>query len=79
MIAVTPAALTGTPVTMDARCAMFMVSLIDRRTGATHRVNGAPLRLFSADPEATAGALLRNRDPRHWETRVARLHSGGVQ
>jgi uncharacterized protein YcfJ len=54
-----------------------MVSLIDRRTGRAHTVGGAPLRIFTKLPEEAADALLRHRDPAHWEVRVEPLATIG--
>ena len=46
------------------------VSLIDRRTGRPHRVNGAPLLVFTRTPDSAAIDLMRGRDPDIWETRI---------
>ena len=50
-----------------------VVRLVDRRTGKAHRINGAPLTLFTCDPDEAVAELLRNRDPRIWEARVERI------
>lgn len=46
------------------------VTVIDRRTGLVHRVNGAPMRAFSRDPDAAAAELLAGRDPSIWQARI---------
>lgn len=46
------------------------VRLIDRRTGATHRVNGTPLVLFTRNPEEATAELLQGRNAAVWEVRV---------
>lgn len=70
MIAVTPDLMIGTPVRVMGASMLCSVRLIDRRTGQSHRVNGAPLQIFTRDPDEAAKDLLRNRDPRNWEVRV---------
>lgn len=50
-----------------AACA---VSLVDRRTGQTHRINGSPLVLFTRTPEDAVAELLSGRDTAVWEARV---------
>lgn len=50
-----------------------VVQLINRATGKEHRINGQPLVLFTRDPEEVEAGLMRNRDPRDWETRVELL------
>jgi hypothetical protein len=76
MIAVAPTSLAGTPVGMMTASMLCLVRLVDRRTGQAHRINGAPLTLFTRDPDEAAAELLRNRDPRFWEVRVEPI--GGV-
>lgn len=49
------------------------ITLIDRRTGRPHRVNGAALVALSRDPDAAAAELLAGRDPRIWSARVQPL------
>jgi len=63
---------------MTRRDAMAMrgicsVSLIDRRTGAIARRNGAALIAYSHSPAETAARLLAGRDPAIWEARIAPL------
>ena len=53
--------------------AVCAVSLIDRRTGRPHRVNGAPLVVFTRSPDIAASDLLQGRDRAIWETRIERL------
>lgn len=60
-------ALTATPRTLSATCAVW---LIDRRTGQTHRVNGSPLVIFTRNPAAAVADLLEGRDAAMWEARV---------
>ena len=50
-----------------------LVSLIDRRTGAIARRNGAALIAYSHSPAETAARLLAGRDPAIWEARIAPL------
>ncbi|MFT4148707.1 MAG: hypothetical protein QM656_00805 [Paracoccaceae bacterium] len=47
-----------------------VVRLVDRRTGATHRVNGTPLVLFTRRPSEAVAELLTGRDPSVWEARI---------
>lgn len=54
----------------NATCA---VQLIDRRTGAAHRVGGAELLLFTRTPDQAVAELLAGRDPAVWEARVSPL------
>jgi hypothetical protein len=53
------------------------VQLIDRRTGAAHRVGGAALLLFTRNPDQAVAELLAGRDPAVWEARVS--HIGAAQ
>ncbi len=46
------------------------VHLIDRRTGAAHRINGTPLVIFTRRPDEAAADLLSGRDPAVWEVRI---------
>ena len=46
------------------------VSLIDRRTGRRHKINGSPLVLFTRSPEVAAAELLDGRDAEVWEVRI---------
>ena len=55
-----------------ATCA---VQLIDRRTGAAHRVGGAVLQLFTPTPDQAARDLMAGRDPAVWDIRFS--HFGG--
>ncbi|MDP3341890.1 hypothetical protein [Frigidibacter sp.] len=52
---------------MPRACA---VRLIDRRTGAAHRINGRPLTLFTRRPQEAAAELLEGRDASLWEVRI---------
>lgn len=54
------------------------VSLIDRRTGKTHRIGGSPLTIFTRDPQSAAAELLAGRDPHLWEARVQPLDPKGA-
>jgi hypothetical protein len=49
------------------------VGLIDRRTGAAHRINGAPLVVFTRRPDEAAADLMDGRDPAVWEVRIEPL------
>lgn len=49
------------------------VRLIDRRTGKAPRVNGAPLLVYSRNPESAAAEMLDGRDPDLWEIRIEPL------
>ncbi|MBL8562460.1 MAG: hypothetical protein JNN06_09280 [Gemmobacter sp.] len=51
------------------------VRLVDRRTGALHRINGTPLTLYTRRPQEAAAELLAGRDPAHWEARIEQLGS----
>ena len=48
-------------------CAVW---LIDRRTGATHRVNGRPFVVFTRRPDLAIAEMMEGRDPAVWDTRV---------
>ncbi|MGQ0565347.1 MAG: hypothetical protein ACT4OK_09785 [Gemmobacter sp.] len=52
------------------------VRLIDRRTGAVHRINGAPLVIFTRRPDEAAADLLKGRDPQVWDVRVEPMNPG---
>lgn len=60
----TPAAAGKGPATICA------VSLIDRRTGSTHRVNGTPLVVITRNPVAAVDELLSGRDVAVWDIRI---------
>ncbi|MDR7124671.1 hypothetical protein [Pseudotabrizicola sp. 4114] len=47
-----------------------IVRLIDRRTGAAHRINGTPLTLYTRRPAEAAAELMQGRDPSVWEARI---------
>lgn len=59
--------------TIPTRRPLCAVTLIDRRTGRPHRVNGAPLTALSRDPDLAATELLAGRDARIWDTRIQPL------
>ncbi len=46
------------------------VSLINRRTGSTHRENDVPVIRITRDPAAAVSALLANRDVALWDVRI---------
>ena len=72
-----PQIRTATPTPAQAGlAALCAVSLIDRRTGRPHRVNGAPLVVFTRSPDSAASDLLQGRDRAIWEARVERLSGG---
>ena len=50
--------------------ALCAVTLIDRRTGRPHRVNGAALVALSRAPRAAAAELLAGRNARLWDARI---------
>lgn len=56
-----------------ARRPLCAITLIDRRTGQAHRVNGAALVSLSRDPDLAAAELLAGRDPQIWDTRIQPL------
>lgn len=49
---------------------LCVVQLVDRRTGALHRVNGTPLSVFTHTPHAAVTDMMSGRDPALWEARV---------
>lgn len=58
----------------DRAMRVCAIRLVDRRTGATHRVNGRPLVVFSRQPDEAVAQLLAGRDPSVWEARVEPLN-----
>ena len=56
----------------QATCA---VQLIDRRTGAAHRVGGALVQRLTTTPDQAVADLLAGRDPAVWEARVSPLNA----
>jgi hypothetical protein len=68
-----PAARATAARASAARGPLCAITLIDRRTGRPHRVNGAALVALSRDPDAAAAELLAGRDPRIWSARVQPL------
>lgn len=67
---------SGVMTMMPATLPTCAVRLIDRRTNATHRVNGSPVTVLTQHPEMAAADLLQGRDPALWEARVERLGEG---
>ncbi|MGR3200311.1 MAG: hypothetical protein ACU0DH_02775 [Paracoccus sp. (in: a-proteobacteria)] len=65
--------MTSTHPLTQRRPALCAVTLIDRRTGRPHRVNGAALVALSRDPQAAAAELLAGRDARLWDARIQPL------
>ncbi len=59
--------------TLGALSGLCAVHLIDRRTGAAHRINGRALTVFTRSPAEATAELLAGRDPAHWETRIDRI------
>ncbi len=47
-----------------------VVRLIDRRTGAAHRINGTPLTIYTRRPDQAVVELMEGRDSTVWEARV---------
>ncbi|SMO60882.1 hypothetical protein [Paracoccus laeviglucosivorans] len=58
--------------------ARYAVSLIDRRTGKPHMISGIPLVLMTCEPITAAQDLMRNRDPRLWNTFIERTDAKGA-
>ncbi len=75
MIALPMQTLVGTPVAANAANAapVCAVRLINRRTGMVHRINGAPLVMFTRTPQDATQDLLRNRDATEWGVLVETL------
>ena len=55
---------------------MHAVWLIDRRTGAAHRVNGEPQVIHTRRPDVASATLLKGRDPSVWKTVAYPLGQG---
>jgi hypothetical protein len=53
--------------------AVYALSLVDRRTGAPLRRDGAVLTIFTRTPDAAAAEALRHRDASVWRVRIERL------
>lgn len=60
----------GSMPMMQGSARACLVRLIDRRTGAAHRINGTPLTLYSRRPNEAAAELMQGRDPSVWEARI---------
>ncbi|MCU0899004.1 MAG: hypothetical protein MUC82_00760 [Cypionkella sp.] len=60
----------GSMPMMQGSARACLVRLIDRRTGAAHRINGTPLTLYSRRPNEAAAELMQGRDPLVWEARI---------
>jgi hypothetical protein len=54
----------------DASRRVFVVRLIDRRTGQTHRVIGSPIQRITRTPDLAAAELLAGRDASVWDAQV---------
>jgi hypothetical protein len=62
------------PKDQDAAAeAVFALRLVDRRTGAPLRANGAVLTIFTRTPDQSAAEALRGRDASVWQIRVERI------
>lgn len=71
---VTPAGFRPTGAAPARRPApVCAVSLIDRRTGRLHRINGTPLVLYTRQPDVALSELMEGRDPSHWHARIEPL------
>ncbi|WP_431300707.1 hypothetical protein [Tabrizicola sp. BL-A-41-H6] len=57
----------------------WLVRLMDRRTGQTHRVNGSPLVIVSTTPEAAVADLMQGREASVWEARVEPLTTSNTK
>lgn len=55
---------------------MHAVWLIDRRTGAAHRVNSEPQVIHTRHPDVASAELLKGRDPSVWKTVAYPLGQG---
>ncbi|MTH64692.1 hypothetical protein [Paracoccus shanxieyensis] len=51
----------------------YAVALVDRRTGKPHMISGIPLVLMTCEPVTASQDLMRNRDPRLWDTFIERM------
>lgn len=69
----------ATPAFARTATATCAVRLVDRRTGAPHRVNGTPLVVFTRNPAEAVAELLSGRDPKVWEARIDRLEAGATK
>ncbi|MTH78713.1 hypothetical protein [Paracoccus aestuariivivens] len=56
----------------------YAVSLIDRCSGKPHMISGVPLVVLTTTPHETSVDLMRNRDPRRWDTFIERMNSKGA-
>ena len=52
-----------------------MVRLVDRRTGAPLRVDGAVVTLMTRNPEEAVRDLMAGRNPSRWDARVDPIDS----
>ncbi len=64
------ASWAGSMPMMQGAARACMVRLIDRRTGAAHRINGTPLTLYTRRPAEAAAELMQGRDATIWEARI---------
>ena len=71
------ASWAGSMPMMQGSARACMVRLIDRRTGAAHRINGMPLTLYTRRPAEAAAELMQGRDPAVWEARVEPIEPEG--
>lgn len=69
-------AAAGCPTALRDMQSTCAVRLMDRRTGAVHRVNGTPLMIVTRNPQAAAVELLDGRDPTLWEAWVEPFADG---
>lgn len=65
-------------IAMLSDAPFYSVRLVDRRTGETHRIEGAPLTVVTSDPVTASSQLLRNRDPELWDAFVEQLDHKGI-
>lgn len=72
-----PAGIAMPGMMIQRRRSTCAVSLIDRRTGRPHRINGGPLVLFTQKPEEAAAELLEGRDAAVWEVQVEAIGQEG--
>lgn len=71
-----PSPLRPDALQMSRTC---VVRLIDRRTGALHRVNGTPLTVYTRNPRAAVAEMMLGRDPAIWEARIDLIDPVGAR
>lgn len=74
-----PAGIAMSGMMIQRRHRACAVSLIDRRTGRPHRINGRPLVLFTRKPEEAAAELLEGRDAAVWDVQIEAIGQEGAR